>query len=81
MDEVLPKVVVNSKKPAEVSGQKKRKAEGVRQPLVKHHEGQKWFEYQVGSRVRRLRSVASTYLRAGRFLHDEKKTQIIFSFI
>ncbi|VDL69446.1 unnamed protein product [Nippostrongylus brasiliensis] len=30
---------------------KKNKTNSAKQPLVKHHEGQKWFEYQVNEKV------------------------------
>ncbi|KAK6045287.1 prenyltransferase and squalene oxidase repeat-containing domain protein [Cooperia oncophora] len=29
------------------SSGKKHKANGLKQPLVKHHEGQKWYSYQI----------------------------------
>ncbi|VDL79611.1 unnamed protein product [Nippostrongylus brasiliensis] len=49
LEDVAESVANKSTKPKPIG--KKNKTIGPKQPLVKHHEGQKWFEYQVNEKV------------------------------
>ncbi|KAK6019108.1 hypothetical protein OSTOST_15270 [Ostertagia ostertagi] len=46
-NELKPKKKEFTVSPNPGSSGKKHKADGLNQPLVKHHEGQKWYSYQV----------------------------------